>query len=162
VVDVEDIVTTTRTLFGKVVSDFDVAEVGFIGVRTYWAAASDDFDELRDWLRDASFASSLQEALHPVGQVTDIGWVCEFMHEDPKHRLAVGPMTREQLQNQILRSAREDDFSEVFLWMDFDRVYNETAHAQAEVVERWERSFRRNLELAAQVGEQLTGSRPFT
>lgn len=79
------------------------------------------------------------------------------MGADPKHRLQIGPMKREQLLGQILRGAEVDEVPESFLYLDLDRIYNETVFVRDDALKRWEESLRRNLDLAERFAAELTG-----
>jgi len=157
IVDVEDVVATTARLFEKAVDEFNVQEVGYIGVRTFWTAAVDDFDRLQEWARESLLSAPLRSASERIGVLSDLGSTLEFMGADPKHRLQIGPMKREQLLGQILRGAEVDEVPESFLYLDLDRIYNETVFVRDDALKRWEESLRRNLDLAERFAAELTG-----
>jgi hypothetical protein len=158
--DISETVAMIGDFFALALDILDVKEVSFVGARSYWAAAVSSFDELREWMLNGLGSSVLNDVSGQVGgKLTDIGWVLEFMDQDPKHRLALGPMTREQLLERVLPSATSDDIPDAFLFIDFDRIYNETEHDRGQALEKWRNAVDRNLEIVHGLGGVLTGER---
>jgi hypothetical protein len=129
-----------------------VEEVMFLGVRSYWLAAVDSFDELRDWLI-ASFSGGAAPLLEALGDSpTDAGWVYEFHKQDPKQRLQFGPMKQAQLVEGVLTTDSSEGIPPEFLFVDMDRVYNDKPTEVGRVIERWSDSFQRTLDLGERLG----------
>jgi hypothetical protein len=129
-----------------------VDEVIFLGIRTYWIAAVDSFDELRAWLIE-SLSQGVDPLLEPFGgSPSDVGWTFEFHQKDPKHSIRFGPMKQAQLVEQILATNSTEGIPLEFLFVDLDRFYNDGPIEARSVPERWNDSFQRSLDLGAQLG----------
>ncbi len=156
--DIETVIDTSTRLFALALERFNVQQVDFVGARTFWAAAVDSFEDLRDalvgQLGSSTFAAMIDAAAQPV---SDAGWVLEFHDKDPKHSLRFGPMKREQAVAQFVPDAKLEDLPASFLFLDVDRVYNDEQQDAQVAVKRWEQSFRKNVELAGEIGRVLTG-----
>jgi hypothetical protein len=127
----------------------------YIGVRSIWLAAADDFDELHTWLVDTLGGQSLS-VLEPVGQKpSDSGWVFEFRSSVPEHLLRIGPMKQEQATAQIFRDKAAENYPPQFLFLDLDRQYGAEATPGPEILDRWGKSFDRCLEVAEQIVDRL-------
>lgn len=128
----------------------------FIGVRTWWTAAADSFEELNDWMVDR-FSKSGKDLFDAVGQKpTDSAWVFEFHDKDPKHTLNIGPMTAEQAVSQTFRDNDPENFPPQFLYIDLDRVYNDDPDLnRPDALDLWRKSFDRSLEMGERIGKQL-------
>jgi hypothetical protein len=157
--DTEKAVEMATTHFSMTLSRFGVQEVEFVGARTFWAAPVDSFDELRDSMLGRLGSDSFADTLKAVGRpVSDVGWVVEFHGENPQHSLRVGPMTREQAVAQHIPDAKLEDLPENFLFVDLDRFYSGTKYPASEGPDRWEKTFRKNLEIADSLGRIVTGT----
>ena len=81
-----------------------------------------------------------------------------FQDGDPKFHLRFGPMKKEQAYAQFLAHHDEDADPDVFLFVDIDRILNEGPFVGAtESKERWEKSFRANIDLGKSLGAALGG-----
>lgn len=126
----------------------------YIGVRSSWLAATDDFDQLNEWLIE-NIGGAAPHVLEPVGQKpSDSGWVFEFRSSEPEHLLRVGPMKEEQATSQ-LRDKEPGNYPPQFLLIDLDRQYKTVTQGVPAVVERWGSAFDRCLAVAEQVVGRL-------
>lgn len=127
----------------------------YIGVRSLWLAATDDFDQLHEWLIE-KIGGAAPSVLEPVGQKpSDSGWVFEFRSSEPEHLLRVGPMKQEQATAQIFRDKEPENYPPQFLFIDLDRQYKTVTHGGPAVIERWGSAFDRCLAVAEQIVARL-------
>ncbi len=133
----------------------DLQEVSYVGVRSWWIAATESFQDLRDALIER-FAAESTSVLEPVGQKpSDVGWVFEFRSTQPQHVLRVGPMGQEQASREIFRDKDPDNYPPQFLYVDLDRHYSDESVPAAAAVDRWTRTFDRSLSVAEDVMSRL-------
>ncbi len=127
----------------------------YIGVRSLWLAATDDFDQLNEWLIE-KIGGAAPSVLEPVGQKpSDSGWVFEFRSSEPEHVLRLGPMKQEQATSQIFRDKEPANYPPQFLYIDLDRQYRTMTQGGPAVVDRWGSAFDRCLAVAEQVVSRL-------
>jgi hypothetical protein len=151
---IDDYVQGGRAFFSHVLETLGVTEVEYLGVRTFWMAAVDSFEDLVAWMREwltpdepfSGFAST---------KLTDVGWMFEYHESDPKLSVRLGPMKVEQVIEQFVGTDKRDLFPEEFLFLDLDRIYNDDPIATDGAVDRWEESLRKNLELGTKLGAAL-------
>jgi hypothetical protein len=151
---IDDYVENGRAFFGHVLDTLGVDEIQYLGVRTYWMAAVDSFDDLVAWMRQWLSPDEPFSGLAPT-KLTDVGWVFEYHEKDPKLSVRLGPMKVEQVIEQFVGTDKRDLFPEQFLFLDLDRLYNEDAIPAGDAVARWEESLRKNLELGSKLGAAL-------
>ncbi len=95
-VDAETCRAATRRTIQTAFDALRIETATYIGARSMWLAASDDFDQLREWLLK-TMGVPASKVLEPVGQKpTDAGWVFEFRKAQPERLLRLGPMKQEQ------------------------------------------------------------------
>jgi hypothetical protein len=153
---VDDLRESVRSFFSFGLDVLGVEEVIFLGVRTHWLAAVDSFDELRDWLV-STFSRGAAPVLEPFGgSSTDAAWVFEFHQQDPKHSLRFGPMKQAQLIEQHLATDSSEGIPAEFLFVDMDRVYNESPIESEGVIQRWADSFQRSLDIGERLGQAFS------
>jgi hypothetical protein len=154
--DTGEVASTCRSFFEFVLGELDISEVSFVGVRSYWLAPTDSFEGLTAWMIEklSPGVGPLREAVGT--KPTDAGWVFEFHAADPKHRLRLGPMNPQQAMAQFFRDKNEENYPPQFLFLDFDRVYNDDKIDRSAALDRWETSFGRNLEIGAKLGQLLS------
>ncbi len=113
-----------------------VQTVEFVGVRSYWIAAVDSFEELAAWmLRRLSPDEPFSGAIGT--RPSDAGWVFEYHgDENPWHTVRVGPMTVDQLVGQVLATNQRDLFPDQFFFLDLDRVYQKAEIPAGDAVAR--------------------------
>jgi hypothetical protein len=151
---VEEFIEASRSFFEFGVETLQLEAIEFLGVRTYWFAAVDSFEELRDWLAGQLAAGSpFGPALNQ--RLSDIGWSFEFRDQSPEHLLRVGPMRVEQLLDQIFATDDRDLFPEQFLYVDLDRIVRappaiEASEAAARAVN--------SVDAAMRIGERIAAS----
>lgn len=145
----------TRRTFETALEALKLETVTFIGVRSLWLAATDDFDQLNDWLIDTVGAGS-SSILEPVGQKpSDSGWVFEFRTTEPEHLLRFGPMKQEQATAQIFRDKEASNYPPQFLFLDLDRQYRTPITGASAVIDRWSSAFDRCVEVAELIVARL-------
>jgi hypothetical protein len=129
-----------------------VESVAFVGVRCYWVAAVESFEDLRDRLVERLGGNNA--GIDLVGQpVSDAGWVYEFFDQNPKHMLRFGPMKREQAIGLNLFSEANKDLIPVeFLFVDVDSVFSDVAMATEAAVAKMEE----HCELGTRIGAEVT------
>lgn len=156
--EVAEIVGVATELFEATLSHLQVTEVNFVGARTYWGAAVDSFDELRDYVIQDIGTSKFGDLIAATGTpASDVGFVVECHSQDPKHTFRFGPMTRAQAASVYMPDAPQEDLPENFLFLDLDRNYNEKTFPADEAITQWQRNIERNLEIAGEIGKMLTG-----
>lgn len=148
----------TKSLFEAKLAELEVDALSFVGVRTFWLAAADDFADLHDWMLER-LSPTVKPLLEKTGsKPTDSGWVFELTDKDPKHNLKLGPMKPEQAKD-IFRDQNEENYPPQFLFLDLDRVYSDDdSMSRQTALDRWEKSFSRNLEIAQALAEDLTAA----
>jgi hypothetical protein len=130
-------------------------EVSYVGVRSWWLAAADSFEDLRDHMVEL-LATNSKSILEPVGQKpSDAGWVFEFRTSQPEHVMRIGPMGAEQAAREWFRDKEPGNYPPHFLFVDIDRHYNGEVIAADEVLDRWDRAFDRCLSVAEDVMSRL-------
>lgn len=154
---IDDFLDTARAFFERGLEALGVRELEFLGVRTYWLAAVDSFDELRDWMVERlSPSEPFSAALGDV--MTDVGWILEYRRQDPQHIIRIGPMTVDQLIEQVLGTSERELFPDAFLFLDLDRMYKETPIAADNAVERAFDAFQRSLAIGEKIAATLISS----
>ena len=157
--DVDAILDVSSQFFRRALNLLEVSEVAFVGVRTFWAAAVDSFEELKDSMLSSLGSPALHALVEATGTPTsDLGWAVECHGQNPRHMFRFGPMKREQASAQAMPNAPVDDLPESFLFLDLDRNYHEQTDEPALAVERWVKSAGRNLEIADEMSKLLTGA----
>lgn len=151
----QDCRETTRRTFETALEALKLETVTFIGVRSLWLAATDDFDSLNDRLIETIGAGS-PSILEPVGQKpSDSGWVFEFRTTEPEHLLRLGPMKPEQAMTQIFRDKEASNYPPEFLFLDLDRQYRTSTTGTSAVIARWSSAFDRCVEVAELIVSRL-------
>jgi hypothetical protein len=151
---IDDYLNDGRTFFAHVLETLGIEEVAYLGVRTFWMAAVDSFDDLVTWMREWLSPEEPFSEFAP-GKLTDLGWVWEYHEKDPKLSVRVGPMKVEQLIEQLVATDKRDLFPEEFLFLDLDRLYNEDPIPPQDAVARWEDSLWKSLELGPKIGAAI-------
>jgi hypothetical protein len=154
--DTGEVSRTCRGFFEFVLGELEISAISFVGVRSFWLAPTDSFEGLNAWMIE-----KLSPGVGPLSEAigtnpTDAGWVLEFHAADPKHTLRFGPMNPQQAMGQIFRDQNAENYPPQFLFLDFDRVYNEDKIDRSAALDRWEKSFGRNLEIGAKLGQLLS------
>lgn len=149
----EDFLDAARSFFTFGLDQLEVQELDFLGVRSYWLAAVDSFDELRDWMIDR-FSPSEPFSAALSAKVSDVGWVFEYRDQDPETVVRLGPMKVEQLIDQIFGTSAADIFPDQFLFLDIDRIHRGPIQAE-EALSRMETAFERALAAGERIARTL-------
>lgn len=137
--------------FSRALDTLGVANVTFVGIRSFWIGAVDSFDELHEWLNQALSAPAAPLLEIFGGPPSDTGWVWEFHQRDPKHSIRLGSMTRSQLAGTFVGSDLAEQYPLEFLFFDLDRVMSDTPISVEDLEARWNESF----DGAAELGRTL-------
>lgn len=138
------------------ISALEVEKILFLGVRSFWMAATDGFEALRDALL-ARFNMEPARLADIAGKrPSDAGWILEFHDGDPKLTVRVGPMTSEQALRQVFRSQDAELLPPESLFLDVDRVLNEDEQPADRVQQRLERAIEHNVSIARKFGAYLS------
>lgn len=144
----EETKVQVRNALRHVLTELGVGNVRSVGVRSWWMAATDSFEQLNDWVCD-KLSPPASAMFNAVGsRPTDSAWVFEFHKSDPKHNLRIGPMTAEQAMRQVFRDQKPENYPDEFLFLDLDRIYNQNLVPADGVLERWESTWDGNLDAA--------------
>jgi hypothetical protein len=158
-IDIEDCQRTAEKLFDIVLARLNVESVVYVGVRTMWVVAADDFDSLNEWLV-TRLSDGARSVLQPFGQKpSDSGWVFEFRSSEPQHVFRLGPMKVDQAITQVFRDKDPDHYPPQFLFFDIDRLYREPATTD-EAKRRAHSSLERSPILAERVIASLKSELP--
>jgi hypothetical protein len=133
-----------------------VEQVAFLGVRSHWTAATDDFGGLRDALIDRFGGGGSQLSEVAGTRATDVGWVFEFRDKDPQITVRMGPMRSEQAVAQIFRVKDPELYAPDFLFLDVDRVISDQELPVERLSERLEKAIEHNRTLAGKFGRYFT------
>jgi hypothetical protein len=156
---IDDFTSVASEFFPRSLEELAVDQVAFLGIRSYWLAAVDSFDELCDWtVKRFSPTEPFSEAVG--ARSTDTGWVFEYRAQDPEHIVRVGPMKVQQLTEQILGTSEADLFPEQFLFVDIDRIFRRDPIPTADVAARMQDSLDRALTLGQRIGAALLHQLP--
>lgn len=145
-----------RTFVDEGVQLLDIETVAFLGVRTHWIAATDNFEELRDHLLESIGGGAGVLAELAGKRSTDAAWVFEFLGNDPRVTVRMGPMTSEQAMAQIFRVEDPALYPPAFLFLDVDRVMSDDDQPAERLLERLNRAIEHNLALAGRFGRHFT------
>lgn len=153
---IDDSFAKTKAFTAAAVAALQVEEFAFLGVRTLWLAATDDFDALRDGLVDR-FGATMAELGEVAGKrPTDVGWVYEFHGSDPRITVRMGPMKVEQAL-EMFRVKDASLYPPEFLFLDLDRFMSDDSAPIDRLEHKLDRAIDRNLELAARFGRYFSG-----
>jgi hypothetical protein len=149
----DDLVATGRDFLEHALAELRVETIDFLGVRTYWMAAVDSFDELASWVRDLAPNEPFSAATSQ--KLTDVGYIFEYRERNPRYALRMGPMKIEQALEQYLFTEKRELFPDVFLWLDIDRTLVEADLSVSDAPSALEDAIRQNLAVGERIAARL-------